>query len=234
MHITVKNIVDLIEQHGINANQLSIECGLNNSAITEWKKGKSKPSEKKLQVIADYFKKPLSYFYEEHVNISTLKTKTEEPTPSQQTNDAPDHADYEYPVSRIVRMPIIGIIAAGYDGEVREEHIGDVSLLAESLHGFPPEDCFVLRVSGNSMLPELKNGDLVLIHRQSSVDSGTIAAVMYDDCDATLKKVEYEPGCDWMLLVPLNPDYPTKRIEKYDLNQCRILGKLVSLVERHY
>lgn len=229
----VERIQSLCDKHGITKTELERRCGMSQNSINKWRN--STPNSITLEKVAQALHTTTRDLLglSDDSDVAT-QTKTEEPTPSQQTNDEPDPADYEYPVSRIVRMPIIGIIAAGYDGEVREEHIGDVSLLAESLHGFPPEDCFVLRVSGNSMLPELKNGDLVLIHRQSSVDSGTIAAVMYDDCDATLKKVEYEPGCDWMLLVPLNPDYPTKRIEKYDLNQCRILGKLVSLVERHY
>ncbi|MCM1296893.1 MAG: XRE family transcriptional regulator, partial [Muribaculaceae bacterium] len=165
MFITTQNILRLIKEQGKTQNQFAIECGLNNSAITEWKKGKANPSNKVLQKIADRYDLPLTYFYEV--------------------------PDYEYPVNRVVKMNIVGVITAGYDGQAQEEYIGDISFLAESLHGYMPEECFVLRVSGDSMLPELKDGDLVLIHRQPSVDSGDIAAVMYDGDCATLKRVKY-------------------------------------------
>lgn len=51
----IQRIIELMEQHGLTAKQFTKEAGLNASAITEWKKGKSKPSAKSLQKIADYF-----------------------------------------------------------------------------------------------------------------------------------------------------------------------------------
>lgn len=219
MHITVKNIVDLIEQHGINANQLSIECGLNNSAMTEWKKGKSKPSEKKLQVIADYFKKPLSYFYEDH-------------TAPQKAVSEPKVSEIKYPDNLIpedvIMFPIIGTIAAGYDGNVSFDPTGDeIPVPKYLLKTHNPDDYFVLHVVGDSMLPAYHNGDKVLIRKTDSVDSGTIAAVGFDTENATLKKVEYIKGENWMKLIPLNPDYPVKEIKDTDLDLCHVYGEVV-------
>jgi len=65
MDITVSKILMLMDKQGINANQLQQICGLNRSAIYEWKKGKAKPKREALQKIAEYFDKPLSFFYEE-------------------------------------------------------------------------------------------------------------------------------------------------------------------------
>ena len=48
--------------------------------------------------------------------------------------------------------------------------------------------------------------------------------LLYNGENATLKKVEYKDGEDWMRLVPINPEYKPKLIENSDLEQCRVLG----------
>ena len=129
----------------------------------------------------------------------------------------------------LVKMPIVGSIKAGYGGTAVEEETGEYELL--------PDDCmrggeyFVLRVNGNSMQPELKDGDRVLCKRAPSVDSGNIAVVLYGE-EATIKRVNYINGEDWLELIPANPSYETKRIEGAELESCRVLGKVVQLIRR--
>ena len=98
------------------------------------------------------------------------------------------------------------------------------------LRGRPKEDYFTLCVKGNSMYPKLIEGDTILCLRTNSVDNGDIAVIIYDGDEATVKKVVYENGKDWLELVPINPEYPVKRIEGTDLTQCRVLGKVVKLI----
>ncbi len=82
------------------------------------------------------------------------------------------------------------------------------------------------------MYPQFIDGDLVLVHKQNHVDSGTIAVVLYNGDEATVKKVIYKYGENWLDLVPTNPEYMTKHIENEDLEQCRVIGKVISLVLR--
>ena len=98
------------------------------------------------------------------------------------------------------------------------------------LRGHKKEDFFVLRVKGNSMYPKLIDGDNILCQRCSSVDSGDTAVVLYDGNEATVKQVRYKQGEDWLELIPVNPEYETKRIEGLDLEQCRVLGKVVKII----
>lgn len=72
-------------------------------------------------------------------------------------------------------------------------------------------------------------GDRVLVKRCTSVDSGSTAVVLFNGNEATIKKVNYVFGEDWMELVPINPEYPVKRIEGAELTQCRVLGRVVEL-----
>lgn len=127
--------------------------------------------------------------------------------------------------------PVIGEVAAGFGSEAVEEETGDYEQIPlEWLRGHNPDNFFVLRVKGDSMYPDFQDGDHVLVHRQTSVDSGTVAVMLYDSEVATLKKVRYKKGEDWVELIPRNPEYQTKRIENWDLNECRVLGEVRRLI----
>lgn len=128
-------------------------------------------------------------------------------------------------------FPIIGEVAAGFGSLAVEEETGDYEQIPVSwLHGDTPDNFFVLRVKGNSMYPAYQHGDHVLVHRQTSVDSGSVAVVLYEDENATLKKVKYVYGEDWLELIPINPEYAPKRIENQDLENCRVLGEVRRLI----
>lgn len=125
-----------------------------------------------------------------------------------------------------VTFPVIGEIAAGYESIAVEDWSGEkVDIPVSYLKGREIADFFVLGVKGDSMFPIYHDGDKVLILKQSTLEySGQVGAVMYNDDCATLKKVEYKDGEDWLNLVPINPSVKTERIEGEKLEHCRILG----------
>ena len=142
-----------------------------------------------------------------------------------------DEPDIEIEQSACRSYPVIGEVAAGFGSEAVEEETGDYEQIPlEWLRGHNPDNFFVLRVKGDSMYPDFQDGDHVLVHRQNSVDSGTVAVMLYDSEVATLKKVRYKSGEDWVELIPRNPEYQTKRIENWDLNECRVLGEVRRLI----
>lgn len=144
--------------------------------------------------------------------------------PMQKSNH-PDNLLQPEITSDTVTFPVIGEIAAGYDHFAVEDWSGEtVEIPTVYLKGRKKEDYFVLSVKGDSMYPLYMDGDRVLILRQSTLNySGEIGAIIYDDC-ATLKKVEYASGEDWLKMIPINPQYPPKRIEGVDLEGCTVLG----------
>lgn len=125
-----------------------------------------------------------------------------------------------------ITFPVIGEVAAGYDHIAMEDWEGDtIDVPASYLHGRSPKEYFVLRVIGDSMYPLYMDGDKVLVLRQETLNhSGQIGVLLYNSEQATLKKVEYAMGEDWLRMVPINPNYPPIRIEGADLEQCRVLG----------
>lgn len=128
--------------------------------------------------------------------------------------------------SDVTVFPVIGTVAAGYNELAVEDWSGEtVSVPTEYLKGHSKDEFFVLSVHGDSMYPLYMDGDKVLILKQSTLNrSGEIGAILYNGDNATLKKVEYVEGEDWMKLVPVNPEYPPKTIEGSDLEQCHVLG----------
>lgn len=125
-----------------------------------------------------------------------------------------------------VTFPVIGSIAAGYDEIAVEDWSGEtVEIPVSYLKGRKKEEFFVLSVHGDSMYPLYMDGDKVLILKQSTLErSGDIGAILYDSENATLKKVEYVKGEDWLRLIPINPEYQPKTIEGAALEECRVLG----------
>ncbi|MDR0916071.1 MAG: S24 family peptidase [Oscillospiraceae bacterium] len=97
------------------------------------------------------------------------------------------------------------------------------------LDGRNSDDFFVLRVIGDSMYPEILDGDCAIVYRTNSVDSGKIAIVEYESGKTTIKRVNYVCGENWLELIPANTAYPIKHIDGADLGNCRILGQVVAI-----
>ena len=200
------NFVSLCNKKGISPNGACAELGLSSAIATKWKNG-TVPRDTTLQKIADYF----------NVSADFLKSKD--------ISDLPGAEKAE-----IAYFPVIGSVKAGYGGQAIEEDTGEIiPILLDSLRGYSGEDFFVLRVKGNSMAPKILNGDKVLVLRTQDVESGCIAVVLYDGDEATVKKISYEPGCDYIDLLPINNKYEPMRIKGEALAECHILGQVVSL-----
>jgi len=67
-----------------------------------------------------------------------------------------------------------------------------------------PEECFFLRVNGESMNKVIKNGAFALIRRTDFVENGEIAVVLVNGYDATLKKFTKKDNV--IVLEPMSDD----------------------------
>jgi repressor LexA len=127
---------------------------------------------------------------------------------------------------RLVRIPVIGRIAAGLPIEAIE----DPSDVVELPMGAVPENCYALRVRGTSMIEDhIDDGDLVVIRPQPSVENGEIAVAIVNDATenggATLKRL-YREG-DTVRLQPRNPSMQPILVPA---DQVEVRGKVVKLL----
>lgn len=125
-----------------------------------------------------------------------------------------------------VWIPVYGNIAAGIPIEAIEDIIDQEEISSELA---ATGEYIALRVKGSSMNPRIMDGDVVIIKRQDTIESGEIAAVMVNGNDVTLKQVKVEDNGLW--LIPFNAAYNHKFYSKKECAELpvRILGKMVEL-----
>jgi len=123
------------------------------------------------------------------------------------------------------RLPFFGRIAAG---RPIEAVAGDESVtVPEHLLGAVPEDHFVLKVVGDSMIEEgIHDGDLVVVSRRDEAGVGEMVVALVGD-EATLKR--FFPEGDRVRLQPAN-----QRMEPIyaAANEVRVQGVVVGLMRK--
>lgn len=128
-----------------------------------------------------------------------------------------------------VRIPILGRVVAGvpllaienFDDDEWEEIPKNLSDKGEF---------FALRIKGNSMEPKMSQGDVIIVKKQSNVNSGEIAVIMINGENATVKKVvKQENGI--MLLASNQEVYPPHFYSNEEIENLpiTILGKVIEL-----
>lgn len=193
----------LRDERDLTQAELARIVGVSRSAIANYEAGEREPDFEVEEALADFFNVPIDY----------LRGR---------------QASATFPIPRvtdnIIRFPVLGEVAAGFDRIAMEEWDGaTVEIPRSALRGRPAEDYLTLRVCGDSMYPFYLDGDVVLVLRTPTLErSGQVALVRYDGENATLKKVEQLE--DGLRLVPINPIYPPRTITGADLEQCSIIG----------
>lgn len=128
--------------------------------------------------------------------------------------------------SKGIVIKVYGRVAAGIPIEMIEDVIDTEEI---------PEDMaktgsfFGLLIKGDSMLPNICDGDTVIIRCQEDAENGDTVIVTVNGNDATCKRLrKYKDGIE---LVPNNPAYDPIYFSNKDIIEkpVRILGKVVEL-----
>lgn len=200
-----KNLKYLRAKRGIEQIELARMLGKKSgSSISSWESGTYTPKIGTLAKIADIFNVDLDDLM--NIDLSDASTPTN-----------------LIPISRasIVSIPVLGTIKCGQPILAEENITGYREELSDRL---PSGNLFYLKSQGDSMLPTIPEGSLVLIREQPTVEYGEVAAVLVNgDTEATLKRVKKQG--DIVMLIADNPDYPPYIITKD--NPARIIGKAV-------
>lgn len=216
MNITLTRILQLNKTKGNDDHTLELALELKPKTVNNWKRGLSEAYLKMLPKIADYF----------DVSVDYLLGRTDDPEPIRFPGGYATHFPNATSLADVTlaRIPILGDISAG-TGVYADENFEGYEIIDEKdLRGLPKDEFIFVRVSGDSMEPTLLSGDLALIHRQESVDSGALAAILVDNEEGYIKVVEY--GRNWIELISDNPKYDVMRFENDEVLRVRIMGKV--------
>lgn len=117
------------------------------------------------------------------------------------------------------QVPVINKVAAGYPTEFTD--LGYPAQIADeyvSVPGVTDPDAFAARVCGESMLPDYREGDLVVFSPLADTTPGSDCFVRLErDDETTFKRVFFETdgdGAELIRLQPLNPSFAPKVVDR--------------------
>lgn len=125
-----------------------------------------------------------------------------------------------------IKIPVLGYVRAGIPISAVEE-ILDYEEISEEMSS--QGDFFALQIKGDSMEPRMREGDVVIIKQQSTVENGDIAVVLVNGDDATVKK--FYRSSSGIKLISINPAYDPFFFTPDEVNTLpvQIIGKVVEL-----
>lgn len=190
----------LRKDKGLTLKELSKLTNLSISYISDIEHDRKKPSIEAAKKLAEGLNISLSELLEED-------TKT----------------TYKLSEKDFINIPIIGTIRAG-----------EPILANENIEGFLQtpksglcynKEYFYLRVTGDSMNLEFTEGTLLLIEKCNWVENGSIAVILIDGLEATVKKIIHNENIITLIPMSNNPNYVPKI---YDVikDKIKIIGKV--------
>ena len=129
-------------------------------------------------------------------------------------------------VGRPIAVPVMGRIAAGTPIEAIQQRSHVINMPPDLLSA---GEHFALEVRGDSMIEAgILDGDIALIRKSETADTGDIVVALIDDEEATLKRFRRRGAS--IALEPANQSYEVRILPP---NRVRIQGKLAGLFRRY-
>lgn len=196
-----KNIKRLREAKGMSQDSLAKLTGYTDrSSITKIEKGQVDLQQSKIELFA----KALGTTSRELVGWNNDRTNTK-------------HG---------VTINVLGRVAAGIPIEAIEDII-DTEEIPEEMAA--TGEFFGLQIHGDSMIPNICDGDVVIVRQQDDAEPGETVIATVNGGEATCKRLrKYRDGIE---LVSNNPSYAPMEFSNEEIlaKPVRIIGKVVEL-----
>ncbi|MDE6724301.1 MAG: XRE family transcriptional regulator [Ruminiclostridium sp.] len=200
-------IKQLRHEKGLTQEELGKRLGVQKAAVQKWESGAVKNLKREtLKKLSEIFEVSPAVFiesYDERPNISAVYT------------------------DEIYRIPVFESISAGF-GAYADSLVVDYIPVFIKNHAKLPL-LMGIKVQGDSMYPTIEDGDIIIVRRQSAVDSGSIAVMLIDGEEGVVKKIEH--GKDWIDLISINPMYPKRHFQGEELTRIRVLGLVKQVIK---
>lgn len=235
----------LREELGLSQAEFANKIGLTQQSISLYEKEERKPSQDVLEALSDFFNVSIDYLLgksesrsPEHIKLSDedirfmdgiKKLNENEKKIIRNTMDYLMGVNTVYQSNNTFMCPVYGQISAGQPNWAEECLEGYLPIDPNLMGIINPEECFFLRINGESMNQLIRNGAYALIRKQDAVENGEIAAVLVNGFDATLKKFTQQG--DLIILEPCSDDSSFKTQAYTSETQIRILGKYIGKFE---
>lgn len=200
---------ELRQSKDLSQQKLADIIDMSKSSINMYERGEREPSLETLEAFADCFNVDIDYL----LGKSNIPNKTLSYLCEQNKDKG-------------IKIPVLGKVQAGIPVEAIEDII-DYEEIPTSMA--KQGEFFALQIRGDSMMPRMVEGDVIIVRKQSDVMNGDIAVVLVNGYDATVKKVKKSTA--GITLIPLNTAfdpiyYSNNEIESLPVT---VLGKVVEL-----
>ncbi len=204
--LDLSNLFSLLEDRGVAA-EISKATGISSGNISDWKKGRSKPTSKTIIKIAEHLNYSVDYLLGRTDIKELVTTKS----------------------SSIVPVPILeqkaaaglGIQTNDYSEYIMEYRFFDKTKI-------PKETEYGIIIEGDSMEPDFKNGQVIFVKKLDDCDMNDygIFCITEDEITKVVfkKKILLQDGS--FCLRSINPDY--KDIKGFsETKRCSCVAKMV-------
>ena len=125
-----------------------------------------------------------------------------------------------------LKIPVLGTVAAGIPISAVEE-ILDYEEVPQSWKN--QGEFFGLRIKGDSMKPDINDGDTVIVRKQSTANNGDVVITLVNGDDVTCKK--FEKLDNGIMLISNNSEYSPMYFsnEEVTTKPVVIIGRVVEL-----
>lgn len=200
-----QNFIILCNKNGITPNAVCLALGLSPAAATKWRSG-AVPRDTTLLKIAEYF----------GVTVDHLLGNSESPKPDTEIKSNAVILD----PAKTRMIPVFESVSAGF-GTLAQDLILEYMPIYISSES-EAHDTICIRVKGDSMSPDIEDGDIIQVYKTSDVDNGNVAVVLVDGEEALVKKVFF--GMASVELHSINPAYPPITFKGAALARVQIMG----------
>lgn len=201
------NLKSVREKSGISQAALAKVLNVSQGTIGNWETGKRTPDAEMLKTISKYFRITVDDLIGNDREISNIRDVI--------------------PQDKVHMIPVYATVSAGFGAYAEDNIIDHLPMIIDN--PYDVADTIGIRVKGDSMYPKIEDGDIIIVRKQESVDSGSVAVLLLDGEEGLVKKVEY--GKDWIELHSFNPEYKTRRFEGADVLRLRVVGKVLKVVK---
>lgn len=198
--IMAQNIQYYMDKYGKERQDMCEALGVKYTTFTDWVKGNSYPRIDKIELMANYFGISKSDLVEDHSKRSVKSSG--------------------------IKINVLGRVAAGIPIEAVTDII-DTEEIPEEMA--KTGEFFGLQIHGDSMIPHICDGDIVIVRQQNDAESGDIVIATVNGDEATCKRLrKYKDGIE---LISNNPNYKPFEYsnEEIESKPVRIVGKVVEL-----
>ncbi len=200
-------IKQLRHEKKLTQEELGQLLGVQKAAVQKWESGTVKNLKRAtIKKLAEIFEvSPAAFISAEDDNSNISAVYTED----------------------IYKIPVFESVSAGFGAYAESVAADYIPMYIKNPVEVPLT--MGIRVQGDSMYPTIEDGDIIIVRKQSSVDSGSIAVVLIDGEEGVVKKVEY--GKNWIDLISINPMYPKRHFQGEDVTRLRVLGLVKQVIK---